>query len=409
MLETRVLIIDDVMEIHSNIRSIFDIRRNDKLEALTQDLFGESRPVHPSRERLEKLQIESAYQGEEGYRMIAEARAEGRPYAVAIVDMRMPPGWDGLQTIKKIREIEPDTEIIICSAYSDYSWYEIALELGASDKFLFLSKPFEVTEMKQMVMNLVEKWSLNQHNQRYIEELKKANTAAESSNHAKQEFLSIIGHELRTPLNVILLTIEELLEQQQDEGGLQIIRNSHRSTLRLARTIEDILNYTQLDKTDFSFPKAKFRLKDIATDLKERWSAEDVPFHIDIADAIPELLLGDRDKLTRLLNQLLSNAFKFDPNGPIDLSIHSTSSKPNSKAQTLGLHIEVRDKGIGMTSEQLRRSMELFYQADPIISGSGLGLSYAKKLVDALGGTICLESDPGLGTCVTVQIPFSKA
>lgn len=408
MLETRVLIIDDVAEIHSNIRSIFALRRNDKLEALTPDLFGETRPAQLFHERLEKLHFDSAFQGEEGYHMVLQARAEGRPYAVAIVDMHMPPGWDGLQTLKKIREIEPDTEIIICSAYSDYSWYEIASELGASDKFLFLSKPFEVTEMKQMVMNLVEKWSLHQRNIHAMDELKKAHMAAESSNHAKQEFLSIIGHELRTPLNVILLTMEELLAQQNDEEALQIIRNSHRSTLRLARTIEDILSYTQLDKTDFSFNKSKFCLGDVADEIKTRWMRDDVALHIKIADSIPKWVMGDRDKLSRLLHQLLSNAFKFDSKGPIDLSINM-GAKPNSKAQIFGLLIEVKDKGIGMTSEQLERSTELFYQADPIVAGSGLGLSYAKKLVDALGGTIALASDPGCGTCVTVKLPFLRA
>jgi YesN/AraC family two-component response regulator len=195
MHETRILIIDDVAEIHANIRSIFELRPSDKLEELTKDLFGATKAPHPYRDRLESLVIDSAYQGEEGYEMVKVARAEGRPYSVALVDMRMPPGWDGLETIKKIREIEADTEIIICSAYSDYSWHEIAAELGANDKYLFLSKPFELTEMKQMVMNLSEKFSLHEKHREALEVLKKANAAAESSAQAKQEFLSIIGHE----------------------------------------------------------------------------------------------------------------------------------------------------------------------------------------------------------------------
>lgn len=408
MHETRILIIDDVAEIHANIRSIFELRPSDKLEELTKDLFGATKAPHPYRDRLESLVIDSAYQGEEGYEMVKAARAEGRPYSVALVDMRMPPGWDGLETIKKIREIEADTEIIICSAYSDYSWHEIAAELGANDKYLFLSKPFELTEMKQMVMNLSEKFSLHEKHREALEVLKKANAAAESSAQAKQEFLSIIGHELRTPLNVILLTLEDILEQQSDDEALQIIRNSHRSTLRLARTIEDILTYTQLDKTDFRFQKGKIVIADIESEVKTRWALEETVLRIEVSEELPKTLVGDREKLLHLINQLLSNAFKFDGRGPISLKL-SPASRANPKSLIYPLKIEVRDQGIGMTSDQLQRSMELFYQANPISSGSGLGLSYVKKLVDALGGTISLESDPGLGTLVSLHLPFLKA
>jgi two-component system NtrC family sensor kinase len=382
MQETRILIIDGAEEIHAQIRSI--------------------------EHRLESLLIDSAYRGEEGYEMVCVARAEGRPYSVALVDMRLPGHWNGIATIQKIREVEFETEIIICSRASDCSSHDIASELGASNKYLFLAKPFDLTEMKQMLLNLAEKFSLHQQYREAMEVLRKANAAAESSGEAKQEFLSIIGHELRTPLNVILLTLEDILEQQNDDESLQIIRNSHRSTLRLARTIEDILTYTQLDKTDFRFQKGKFSLAGVMTDVKARWALEEAALKVELSEELPDTLVGDREKLLHLINQLLSNAFKFDGKGPIALSL-SPASKANSKSLLYPLKIEVRDQGIGMTSDQLQRSMELFYQANPISSGSGLGLSYVKKLVDALGGRVSLESDPGIGTLVSLHLPFLRA
>src|SRR4051794_6241369 len=124
MEETRVVIIDDVEEIHNNIRNIFQSRKNDLLDALKQDLFGPSSTNQNLKKELH-LRFDSAFQGQEGYELVKKSVAMGKPYSVAIVDMRMPPGWDGLQTIRKIREVDQDIEIVICSAYSDYSWHDI--------------------------------------------------------------------------------------------------------------------------------------------------------------------------------------------------------------------------------------------------------------------------------------------
>jgi two-component system sensor histidine kinase/response regulator len=178
MKESRVIIIDDMEGIHADITALFKSTKNSILDALRQDIFGPSSELSTSARDL-NFEFHSAFQGEQGYELVKDSIEKGNPYSVAIVDMRMPPGWDGLQTIQKIREVDPNIEIIICSAYSDYSWREIAENLGVNSKHLFLSKPFEAIEMKQMVVNLAEKWNLNVENRKYIEELRAAHDTTE--------------------------------------------------------------------------------------------------------------------------------------------------------------------------------------------------------------------------------------
>ena len=102
----------------------------------------------------------AAAQGEEGYAKVKAAVENNRQYAVAFVDMRMPPGWDGMETIEKIWQIDPDLQIVICSAYSDYSWSDILKKFGAVDRLLILKKPFDTAEVCQLACALTEKWHL---------------------------------------------------------------------------------------------------------------------------------------------------------------------------------------------------------------------------------------------------------
>jgi len=104
--------------------------------------------------------MDSAFQGQEGLARVQQANAEGRPYALAFVDGRMPPGWDGVETITKLREVDPALQFVICTAYSDYSWIEIQQQFGPSDSLLVLKKPFDLIEVRQLAHALSHKWLL---------------------------------------------------------------------------------------------------------------------------------------------------------------------------------------------------------------------------------------------------------
>lgn len=141
----RVLIVDDTPSIHEDIGKILGRAPGaTELSSLEQSLFGPDEAVATPDNRFE---IDSAYQGDEGIAQVAAAIQEGRPYSLAFVDMRMPPGKDGLETIVGIWRLDPRLQIVICSAYSDYSWEEIKAATGDTDQLVILRKPFETIEL----------------------------------------------------------------------------------------------------------------------------------------------------------------------------------------------------------------------------------------------------------------------
>jgi len=164
----RILVIDDNAEIHNDFRKILDSASPPGgLDELMADVFGDD-PEHASGQG---FKTDSAYQGREGLEKVQQAQAQGRPYSVAFVDMRMPPGWDGVETISRIWAVDPLIQIVICTAYSDYSWKDIVSRLGNSDRLVVLKKPFDTIEVMQMVHALTRKWLLTQQASQTIEEL----------------------------------------------------------------------------------------------------------------------------------------------------------------------------------------------------------------------------------------------
>ena len=153
----RILIIDDNPEIHSDFRKVLcrNVSSDNELDEL-EALFGDE-PVDP-RSRAPEIQVDSAHQGQEGIEMVRKALEEGRPYSLAFIDVRMPPGLDGIQTTKKIWELDPEIQVVVCSAYSDYSWQDIIHELTHTSRFLVLKKPFESIEVRQLAATLHQRW-----------------------------------------------------------------------------------------------------------------------------------------------------------------------------------------------------------------------------------------------------------
>ncbi len=169
--EQRILVIDDNRAIHVDFRKILapDQRSRDCLEECEVAIFGEPTPVC---ER-QVFHIDSAYQGQEGLRLLHEAIASGQRYAMAFVDVRMPPGWDGIQTADKLWEVDPDLQIVICTAYSDYSWDAMIAKLGHSDRLVILKKPFDNVEVQQLANALTKKWRLLQQAKNQFDDLEK--------------------------------------------------------------------------------------------------------------------------------------------------------------------------------------------------------------------------------------------
>ena len=154
----RILVIDDNEAIHQDFRKIF-AEKTDVDVALDEAriaLFGGEAEPGPC----SAFRIDSALQGQDGLDMVRRALAEGRPYALAFVDGRMPPGWDGIETTARIWEHDPNVQIVICTAYSDHTCEQMLDKLGRSDKLVVLKKPFDNLEVLKLAKELTDKWRL---------------------------------------------------------------------------------------------------------------------------------------------------------------------------------------------------------------------------------------------------------
>lgn len=167
----KIMIIDDNPEIHHDfVKILTPVEASTHLQDLKSKVFGRS---DEKKFPLPQFQIDTATQGQEGFEKIKKSFEEKNPYALAFVDIRMPPGWDGIETIKHIWKIDPNIQIVICTAFSDYTWEETVEELGTTDNLLVLKKPFDVIAVRQLAAALTKKWRLMQEVKAYTEYLEK--------------------------------------------------------------------------------------------------------------------------------------------------------------------------------------------------------------------------------------------
>lgn len=153
----RILIIDDNQAILEDFRKILGGgSRNDDLAEAQKILFGDIQDAATSG----MYEVECADQGQLGLRLVQKSIHEHRPFAMAFVDMRMPPGWDGIETIEYLWKVDPALQMVICTAYSDHQWDQVMQRLGHSDQLLILRKPFDMIEVQQLADSLTSKWSL---------------------------------------------------------------------------------------------------------------------------------------------------------------------------------------------------------------------------------------------------------
>jgi PAS domain S-box-containing protein len=171
----RILIIDDNASIHADFKKILcpvDSNNSEvnEMEALIFKRAKKNISQHV-------FHLDSAFQGQEALEMVKQSLKDGRPYATAFVDVRMPPGWDGIETIARIWEVDPQIQIVICTAYADYSWEEMRGKVGQPDSLLVLKKPFDNIEVQQMAHALTKKWLLNFQTVQQMADLTQANKA----------------------------------------------------------------------------------------------------------------------------------------------------------------------------------------------------------------------------------------
>lgn len=416
----RILVIDDNPAIHDDFRSILARTcQPNEFDALKSVLFGDA-----SDEPIDTVQfdVESALQGKEGLEKVVQARRDGLPFALAFVDMRMPPGWDGMVTIEHLWQEDPDLQVVICTAYSDYSWHDMVQRFGQSDRLLVLKKPFDIVEVCQLALALTEKWNLAQQareHTEHLEELVLRRTAEVRQRdellHRKRRLEAVgslaggVAHEFNNLLQVVRgyvqFAIDDLPSQSPTRRDLQ---EALAAVEQAANVTGKLLNFSRqqhisrrnvdLNKVLSQIPATLLPLLG-NVDLRIEPNREEVPVRI------------DRSLIEEVLMSLCINAKDAMPAGgtlTLSTEIVKGDQLPEPCADSAEEYacLHVSDTGSGMSDEVRQRAFEPFFTTKDVGCGSGLGLAMAHGVIQEHGGQIDLKSRPGHGTTVSIYLPL---
>ena len=266
----------------------------------------------------------------------------------------------------------------------------------------------EVTNLRQNINNMLERIS---QSQKQLEannaELKIAYEQAEEATRMKSQFLSTMSHELRTPLNAVIGYSGIMLEGiggEIDDDAREMVTHIKASSEHLLNLINDVLDISKIEAGRLELVPAPFSVRILAQGLKEQMQVlatrKNIGFQVNIAENMPMVLQGDKDRITQIIINLLSNAFKFTDKGQVELNFSWQDE----------VTIEVRDTGKGIAPHALNYIFEEFRQEDETTQrthgGTGLGLAICRKLAELMGGTVTVSSVLGEGTTFTVKLPL---
>lgn len=465
--QARILVVDDSPAIHEDFRRILEGSRdrNHALEALESALFGSG----SEKEEARGFTMDSAFQGMEACAMVEEACDAGHPYAMAFVDMRMPPGWDGLETIRRIWEVDPRIEMVICTAHSDRSWQEIQDAVGDTDQLLIIKKPFDVVEVKQAARALVEKWTLHRSLQERLQgleervqertaELERLNDdlrremedrkrmEVELRHAQKIEAVGMlaagIAHEINTPIQFVGDSTAFLGESFGDLFALVDRYRSAYSGLpagekeALSAALAEAEAAADLEYLQEEIPKAVARTREgvgrvaaIVQAMKEFGhpsGAEKRP--ADLNAALKNTLIVARNEYKYLadvqldlgpippvpchigdLNQVFLNLVVNAAHAVGDV-VASSGRRGLIRVRTHDedehVVVSVEDSGGGIPPEIRQRVFDPFFTTKEVGRGTGQGLAISHAIVvDKHGGTLSFDTVEGEGTTFLVRLP----
>ena len=460
----RILIVDDNPAIHDDFSKVLTAAAAPagELEDLEAQMFGDVTPSsRPSGQR--QFELVSAYQGREALELVTEACAQGRPFSLAFVDMRMPPGWDGLETIEQLWRVDPNLQIVICSAYSDHSWSDMCERLGDRDALLILKKPFDTIEIVQLAHALTAKWGVEAEQRMSLERLEQAVRARTAELEAANIRLSEelvhrdrmeaelriaqrleaighlaagVAHEINTPLQYV-------------SDNLTFVRDGVATLVQLELQLRALV----------SDPAARAQVDQLAEAADRDYFVAKLPGALDDTDrglvqiskivrAMRELVHpGSRDVVATDLNQCLQNALdvtggvyklvavvetSFGELPPVmcypqeinqvflNLIVNAAHAVEDSgkrgvitvKTRVDGdsAVIEIADTGCGIPESHRDRVFDAFYTTKPVGRGTGQGLTISRSIVvDRHGGTLTFDSVVGAGTTFDLRLPIRGA
>ena len=380
--QSKLLFIDDDREIINAYTNIFKGKNRPNLLSKFVEKREEQNQTQDSFWDKFHFETEFALNGIEGVDKVKAAIKKKSPFQVVFVDMRMPPGINGTETARRIRQIDTAVEIVIITAYSDFSTDEINTVVGHPDKLMYVKKPFYTEEIKQIALNLTEKYK----NER-----------------SKENFILNVSHELRTPLASILGFTKLLLDaktlQEEEVGFVQTI--SENSGL-LQYLVEELIASVQMKQEGMSMNLAIVNPIPILKSVVQSFiPLFDENKKVKLLDEIEEMDLKvkwDIFKIRQSVSNLMTNARKFTKKGHVEISCFLDDEDK--------FVITVKDSGIGIPEDKIENIFDKFYRLENShhhVEGLGLGLSIVKNIVLEHGGDIQVQSELGKGSAFSLK------
>lgn len=439
----RIIVIDDNPDIHKDFSTILLSDTSTYLESLESELFGQGKVADAWESP--HFQLDYASQGQIGYEKIKEACDENRPYQLAFVDMRMPPGWDGLKTIDKIWKVDSDIQVVLCTAYSDYSWDEINRCLKKTDNLLILKKPFDSTEVFQLASTLTTKWHLAKQAKMKHDELekivaerthelqlknlqlqeeitKRKNLEEQLVRSQKMEAMGTLAAGVAHDLNNILsgiLTYPDLLLLKIPESDpmyrpLTVIK---RSGHKAAAIVQDMLTFARRNisvKNPVDMSEIVNNFLETPECLLIKQSHRDIAIEHDTEAAVFPVL-GSAVHLEKLVMNLITNAVEsMESGGTVTISLSQTTldeSLPGYSNVNPGDYVKltISDEGSGIAQDDLSQIFEPFFTKKKLgNSGTGLGMTVVWDTVENHDGYIEVESKINQGTTISIYLPAAQ-
>lgn len=419
----KILIVDDNESIHEDFKKILsaEINQDSELTDLEHELFDEDYLTKNNQDNLLNFNLDHAYQGEQAYQMVCDASQNDVPYSLIFMDVRMPPGWNGIKTISKIWSKFPDIEMIICTAYADYSHEKIVEALGKSDHLMFIKKPFDNVTVTQMALALCKKWSLNRETKNYVNNLEetqeyliKAKEIAEKNSAAQSEFLSNMSHELRTPIHGILgfsSLGRNKAESRDNTNTSQKLKlyfdRIFNSGTRLLSLINNIIDLAKFNADNVTFNIKTNNFSEVVGKSIEGFKLLIDAKKINLKTEPVDIKVNsefDAFKIGQVIVNFLSNALRFTPeNGNINVSY-----KIKKEVDKKWLYFSIYNDGLNVPNAEMKEIFDPFIQSSATNDGSGgtgLGLSISQSIIKKHDGEIWVENVDSHGVQFNFKIP----